>query len=92
MKKRLSVFLILAIIFGCAAWPVPEKLSGSAALAQETVQDIAIDVLSYSAIDMPGAYATDDGALYTRASGWVEYEVTVPDDTLFAVKIRYRPG
>ena len=52
-------------------------------------EEIALSPADYAAMEMAGAYAMEDGSLYTTGQGWVEYRVTVPQSALYAVKLTY---
>ena len=94
MKLRLCLLLILILplIFFAQS-----ESSYDAYLASRDLPNAGQAILlmpsDYTDIDMAGAYAMEDGALYTRSSGWVEYTVSdVPQTAMYAVKIKYYPA
>ena len=54
--------------------------------------EIEVTPSDYAAMEMAGAYAMEDGSLYTAGQGWVEYRVTAPESALYAVKLTYYPA
>ncbi|MBQ9409583.1 MAG: extracellular solute-binding protein [Clostridia bacterium] len=92
MKKRLILLLIL-----CFALTAAAAEGGYADYLQrnplkDAAGEIRIDPTAYTDIDMAGAAVTEEGGLYTTASGWVEYTVQVPSEALYSLKINYCPG
>ncbi|MBR5379352.1 MAG: extracellular solute-binding protein [Clostridia bacterium] len=94
MKLRLCLLLllILPLAFGALG-----ETSYDAFLASNALPDAGGEILitpsDYTDISMEDAYAMEDGALFTRSSGWVEYTVPdVPQSALYAVKVRYYPA
>ena len=93
MKRRvcLAVILLLALSFFAGADtgritvldPIP---------ARDASGEIVISPQDYSALEMDGAYVTEEGGLYTTSAGWAEYEIDVPERAAYAVRIRYCPG
>ncbi len=55
-------------------------------------ETIVIEASAHAGAEMENLEVLPDGTLYTGEAGYVEYEITVPEDALYAIRIRYFPG
>ena len=92
---KLRITLLLAVVLGLCLTAYADSDYDSY-LALHTCPDAEAEVqiapAAYSRMEMDGAYNLEDGSLYTCSEGFVEYRVSIPEDALYTVKIRYFPG
>lgn len=86
---------VLGLVICLAVWPA---LADSYAAYRERYagvpdarEEIILPALTYSAAEGVEALA-EDGGLETGETGFVEWMVSIPQDALYVVRVRYFPG
>ncbi len=93
--KRCSLILFLLLLVLPLAAQGAEILPYREQAAQWASLPAATDAIVLQAADYARAEALDilpDGTLYTSEYGYVEYDVAVPEDALYSIRLRYFPG
>lgn len=93
MKMRITLLLTAVLALCLTAYADSDYDSYLVLHAYPDAEvETQIDPAAYSRMEMDGAYTLEDGSIYTTSEGFVEYRVSVPEDALYTVKLRYFPG